>query len=373
MTKTVVVLGGSLGGMAVTHRLLKYTRPHEEDLKVILVSKNSHFYWNLASVRAVIPGVIKDDQILAPIEPGLAQYPAGSVEFIVGAASAVDPAARTVRVDQDGGPGPVLTYDHLVVATGADAADSALPWKAGGSHEELLASLHGTATKIDKAKHIVIAGAGATGVELAGEIRYAFPSTTVVLISSDDHVVAGDQIAGCVETELRRLGVEIRAGVRADAATELPDGKTRVTLSDGGVLETDLYLPTMGLRPNTGFLPKEWLNEHGYVDVDEEMRVKAAGDGVWAVGDVVSKPRAAFMITDAQAAGVAKNIDLALKDKPAQSVSGPLVDAFLCSTGRSRGAGRLGVVPVPSLAVWAVKGRTLGMERTQKYADGSMW
>jgi NADH dehydrogenase FAD-containing subunit len=39
MTKTVVVLGGSLGGMAVTHRLLKYTRPHEEDLKVILVSK----------------------------------------------------------------------------------------------------------------------------------------------------------------------------------------------------------------------------------------------------------------------------------------------------------------------------------------------
>ena len=41
MGKTVVVLGGSLGGMAVTHRLLKHTRPHEEDLKVILVSKVS--------------------------------------------------------------------------------------------------------------------------------------------------------------------------------------------------------------------------------------------------------------------------------------------------------------------------------------------
>jgi NADH dehydrogenase FAD-containing subunit len=39
MTKTVVVLGGSLGGMAVTHQLLKYTRPREQDLKVILVSK----------------------------------------------------------------------------------------------------------------------------------------------------------------------------------------------------------------------------------------------------------------------------------------------------------------------------------------------
>ena len=42
MTQTVVVLGGSLGGMAVTHQLLKYTRPHQEDLKVILVSKVLH-------------------------------------------------------------------------------------------------------------------------------------------------------------------------------------------------------------------------------------------------------------------------------------------------------------------------------------------
>ncbi|KAF5007451.1 hypothetical protein FDECE_6213 [Fusarium decemcellulare] len=377
MVKTIVVLGGSLGGMAVTHRLLKYTRPHEEDLKVILVSKNSHFYWNLASVRAIIPGVVKDDQILAPIEPGLAQYPAGSVEFIVGTASAVDPAARTVRIDPDptnpgAGPSTIITYDHLVLATGANAADPAFPWKASGSHKELLTSLHRTAAQVEKAKHIVIAGAGATGVELAGEIRFAFPSTTVVLISADDHVVAGDQIASCVESELRRLGVEIRAAVRAKDTTDLPDGKTQVTLSDGETIETDLYLPTMGLRPNTDFLPRDWLNEHGYVEVDDQMRVKAA-DGVWAVGDVVSKPRAAFLITDAQAAGVAKNLDLVLKGKPAQPVSGPLTDAFLCSTGRSRGAGRLGRVPVPSLAVWAVKGRTLGMERTQKYVNGSMW
>lgn len=39
MGKTVVVLGGSLGGLAVTHRLLKYTRPNEKDLKVILITK----------------------------------------------------------------------------------------------------------------------------------------------------------------------------------------------------------------------------------------------------------------------------------------------------------------------------------------------
>jgi hypothetical protein len=39
MGKTVLVLGGSMSGMGVAHRLLKYTLPHEKDLKVIVVSK----------------------------------------------------------------------------------------------------------------------------------------------------------------------------------------------------------------------------------------------------------------------------------------------------------------------------------------------
>jgi NADH dehydrogenase FAD-containing subunit len=41
MVKTVVVLGASFAGLAVSHRLLKYTRLQEQDLKVILVSKVS--------------------------------------------------------------------------------------------------------------------------------------------------------------------------------------------------------------------------------------------------------------------------------------------------------------------------------------------
>ncbi len=35
----VVVLGGAYAGVQVAHRLLKYTKPHVKDLKVILVSK----------------------------------------------------------------------------------------------------------------------------------------------------------------------------------------------------------------------------------------------------------------------------------------------------------------------------------------------
>lgn len=330
MAKTVVVLGGSLGGLAVTHRLLKYTQPNEEDLKVILVSKvlkikrqtdptsrftqgglcwlprsatntsqNSHFYWNLASVRAVIPSLIRDSQVMAPIRSGLSQYPPGSVEFIVGTATALDAASRTVQVDTGADGLCVLTYDHLVLATGARTRDPDLPWKASGSHEELLANLHRTAEQIGAAGHIVVAGAGGTGVELAGEIRFAFPHTTVLLVSSSESLVNGDSIAGAVERELRRLGVELRKGVRAEEATPMPDGKTRVVLSDGEEVTTDLYLSTVGLVPNSDFLPAEWLDERRYVVVDDEMRVRG-GKNVWALGDIISKPRASLQATDAQ-------------------------------------------------------------------------
>jgi len=38
MSKTVVVLGASFAGLAVSHRLLKYTRQTEKNVRVVLVS-----------------------------------------------------------------------------------------------------------------------------------------------------------------------------------------------------------------------------------------------------------------------------------------------------------------------------------------------
>ncbi|PNY23750.1 Apoptosis-inducing factor 2 [Tolypocladium capitatum] len=373
MPKTVVVLGGSLGGLAVTHRLLKYTLPHEPDVKVVLVSKNSHFYWNIASVRAVIPRVVRDEELLQPIAPGLAQYPPGSVEFVVGAATGLDPQAKTVRVATAGAErGLTYGYDYLVVATGADAAEPGMPWKAAGTHDELVASLRSTAARIGAASHVVVAGGGPTGVEVSAEIKYEFPAKTVVLLSAGAELVGGDATAGRIERELGRLGVDVRKGIRAARADDDGAGKTRLTLSSGEELLTDLFLPTTGLVPNTAFLPADFLTEGRYVDVDECMRVRAAQD-VWAIGDAVSKPRASYLNTDGQAAGVARNIGLVLQGKDQQVVKDPPVDIFICTTGRGRGAGRLGPVPIPSLVVWAVKGRTLGMERTAKYVDGTMW
>lgn len=260
-------------------------------------------------MRAVIPNIIKDEDLLQPIQPGLDQYPLGSVELVIGAATCVDTASKTVCVSlaaDTGGGGNgkerTLAYDHLVVATGTNGFDREMPWKAAGSYQECLDSLHDTAARIQHASHVVVAGGGATGVELAGEIKYAYPQKTVVLLNANAQLCHGDATAGAIERELTRLGVDVRNDVKGavDSSSVGDSGsKQKVTLSDGSQLWTDLYLPTTGFTPNSEFLPGNLLTDKGYVDVDDYLRARTAPD-VWAVGDIICKPRAGFLITDAQ-------------------------------------------------------------------------
>lgn len=54
MVKTIVVVGASYAGLAVSHRLLKYTRQQNPDLKVVLVSKVS--FPIITKVRRAVHG-----------------------------------------------------------------------------------------------------------------------------------------------------------------------------------------------------------------------------------------------------------------------------------------------------------------------------
>jgi alkyl hydroperoxide reductase subunit AhpF len=61
-------------------------------------------------------------------------------------------------------------------------------------------------------------------------------------------------------------------------------------------MTVDLYLPTIGLLPNTEYVPKQLLNEKGDVMVDQFLRVKSLSD-VWAAGDIVDCQPGQFVYT----------------------------------------------------------------------------
>ncbi len=104
----------------------------------------------------------------------------------------------------------------------------------------------------------------------------------------------------------------IRASTKIIGSATTPDGKTELTLSDGQKITADLYLPTVGVIPNSSYVPSTLLNQNGFVIVDEFLRVKGVKD-IWAVGDISAVQRPQFINTDAQSTHVAKNIGLGHK------------------------------------------------------------
>ncbi|KAK4125554.1 FAD/NAD(P)-binding domain-containing protein [Parathielavia appendiculata] len=374
MTETILILGGSLAGLHVAHAILK---KRSKNVKVIMVSKNSHFYMNLASVRAIVPGQIKDDELFTPIETALSRYPRESWDLIIGTAAHADFENKTVEiVVHDDSTTRTISYDQLVLATGSRSADPSMPWKASGSYKDAVASVHKTAEQVQAAQHIVVAGAGGTGIEVAGELGYEYGKTkNIVLLCSGDKLANGHGIATDAANELKKLNVAIKYGARVQKTQPTAQGKTDVVLSDGETITTDLYLPTIGLIPNTEYIPTPYCNSDPNsrtVLVDDYLRVRGAED-VWACGDIVGKPRAGFLITQAQAKTVAKNIEAALGGAKPSVHKGMPVDVFVCSVGRSRGVGRMNnSIKFPSLMVWAIKGRTLGLNYVEKYIGGSI-
>lgn len=382
MVKTVVILGAGWAGLPLAHKLLKYTLPKAKDgLKVVLVSPNSHFYWNLAAVRGVIPGAIPDEQLFLPIEPGFAQHSAENFEFVLGKAERLDPERNTVEVAGKDRTQHSLSYDQLIIATGSQIRSN-LPFKSVGTHEETLAALHSLQKQIDFAKSIVLAGAGPTGVETAGELAAAYgEEKDITLIMGGEHALQASRVlpsvSQIVERDLQKLGVKLVRktqveGVRTNAKGEEDAAvQTTLTLSNGSTLVADLYLPLFGVQVNTGFVPESLLDSAGNLVLDKTMRVVGTKN-VWGIGDVGNLEVKQLTVTDAQILYLSAALDSVLTGEGGQvkeyKPSGKTM--IFITMGKKYAIGQMGGWKLWGWVVSYVKGRTLFVDTAQGYVGG---
>lgn len=180
----IVILGGSFSGVSTAHRILKLQAARKtRGVKITLVSPCSDFYWNLASPRGLLPGQISDDQLFQPIAAGFSGYPAGWLEFIEGRGVSFDVEAKQVGiVSAAGDEQKMLGYDFLILATGSTTKGD-VPFKSMDSTAATKRAVHEVRERVKKAQTIVIAGAGATGVEMAGELGFEYKDKKIILVS----------------------------------------------------------------------------------------------------------------------------------------------------------------------------------------------
>jgi dihydrolipoamide dehydrogenase len=142
----------------------------------------------------------------------------------------------------------------------------------------------------EQPKSIAVAGAGASGAEIASAyIRFG---TEVTLIEMLDQILPAEDkdVARVVERTFKKQGIEVSTGTPVENV-EVGSDSVKLTYGDNSA-EVDYLVIAGGRRPDTEALGLEAagikLDDDGKVAVDENQ--KTSSDKVYAIGDIVRGP-----------------------------------------------------------------------------------
>lgn len=214
------------------------------------------------------------------------------VRTVHGTLAGVDLQGRTVAVTQPDGSTRHEPYDALIISTGVTNGF----WRQPGlqSADEVDADVRAAHDRLARAASVAVIGGGAAAVSSAANVAATWPDKRVDLYYPGERALTQHhpRTWARVRRRLADAGVVLHPGHRA----QLPDGFTGTEITSGTVewstgqpaSSADAVLWTVGrVRPNTGWLPAELLDEDGFVRVTPQLRVPGH-PGVFAVGDVAA-------------------------------------------------------------------------------------
>ncbi|WP_458107060.1 nitrite reductase large subunit NirB [Arthrobacter sp. R3-55] len=198
--------------------------------------------------------------------------------------------------------GNTYDYDHLVVASGSDAARLPIP---GAEHTHVyrtledvwainkaIAELRG---KLGRKVNAVTIGGGLLGLESAAGTEQLGATPIVIngapwLMNTQLDEGAGQSLGRLIEAK----GFEVHGGVFPSEVLTDDDGNvTGVLMADGRTIDADLVIVAIGVRPRDDlFRAAEGeeqlfsLGQRGGVVINDYCATEV--DGIWAIGEVAN-------------------------------------------------------------------------------------
>ena len=316
----IVIVGGGAAGLPLATRLGD-SFGRRGQVTVTLVDHNASHLWK-PLLHEVAAGRVDAD--LHDVDYFLLAY-WHNFRFRQGAVVGLDRQRRELRLgivrDEDGAeilPERILHYDTLVFCVGSVNNDFGIPGVAERAisldapadaerfHRRLLAACvsaderraHGDPATVD----VVIIGAGATGVELAAEVRhctrahasygleYLKPERDVrlTLIEAATRILPplSEEIAKAATELLRNLDVEVRTGERVTSI-----GADGVHTGSGAVLHADLVAWAAGIKAPAWLDALDGLevNRNHQLVVETTLATTRDPD-IFALGDCAACP-----------------------------------------------------------------------------------
>ncbi|MAS32660.1 MAG: dihydrolipoyl dehydrogenase [Anaerolineaceae bacterium] len=270
---------------------------------------------------------------------------------------------NAMDVELEGGKKESISFKNAIIATGA--TNRLIP---GTQLSDRVVTYEELILSETLPKSIIIAGAGAIGVEFA-YVLYNY-GVDVTIVEFLDRIVPleDEEVSAELHKQYERYGIKLMVGTRVDSIEDTGKvAKVTVTGPDDKqqTLEADMVLQAIGFQPRTEGFGLEntgvQLTERGAIDVNEKMQSNVSH--IYAIGDVTMKKALAHVaenmgIIAAENIAGAETITLDYRFMPAATYCQPQIASFGYTEIQAREAGfDINVAKFP----FQPNGKALGM------------
>ncbi len=281
MAKKIIIIGLGTGGFAAALAIKKTNRQAE----IIIVDEKDFDLLHTCGLPFFLENKIKD---IKHLKHNLSLEKMGIVQYKKHRAVKIDSRNKRVRIRNLVNTNEYeLEYNDLIISTGASPFMPPIP----GNNLEGVFSLRdpNKAEEIKKlmkkAKHAVVVGAGAIGLEAA----YAFKEkgikvTVVEMLPYALPKSIDEDTATILHEYLANEKIELMFSKKVEKI----EGSNKVTgvIVEGNKIKADIVIMAAGVRPNVKLLKDTGVElEHFNVIVNDKMETNVKD--IYAVGDIV--------------------------------------------------------------------------------------
>jgi len=365
----IVIVGGGFGGAYVAKNLAVKLKCCAE---IILIDKRNYFLFT-PLLHEVASATISEK---VPVESLVALLNQKNISWKVGTVSKINLQTKTVETELFN-----ESYDYLVLATGSGqntfgiegVEKFALPMKdleqAIKIKEKLvenfqIANITDDLQLKKKLLTIAIVGAGATGIELAGELadfasevsgKYfnsiSRDEITLKLVNPTADLLPRNnpKLSLWVKSYLQELGWDLKVGSIAKVKQD------KLFFADETSLEAGIIIWTAGVKPNLPKFDSEVaLDPSGRVLVDDNLLV-VNQENFFGLGDIVNTKSGLPMLAQVavqQSEVVSNNIVKLVSKKSRLDKFSFENKGFLLSVGKWNAVGEVYGYPIKGKIVW---------------------
>jgi NADPH-dependent 2,4-dienoyl-CoA reductase/sulfur reductase-like enzyme/rhodanese-related sulfurtransferase len=284
MTKRLLVIGGVAAGPKAAVK----ARRCDPEMEIVIYQDEDDISYAGCGLPYYISGIVKDRDELISRTPG---------KFVVDGIR-IQKNRRVERIDMKERTisGKVVEsektftdhYDRLVLATGAEPIRPKMDGIELGNVLFLRSIFDADAILehfgLDQIQHVVIAGGGYIGLEMAEALILLGKKVTIVELAPQILTLFDEDFAGILRQYLEKKGVQIftSEGIKALKGN---DGRVTRVQTVSQEIPTDAVLMSLGVRPRVELAKQAGLRigDTGAIWVNEKMETSA--EGIYAAGD----------------------------------------------------------------------------------------